>query len=225
MDKAKVLVIEDEDNIRRLLKYDLRQLGCTVDSASNGEEGLDKSLSGDYDVLIVDWMLPKMSGIDIVKRFRDHNKKGIVIMLTAKNNEEDLLDAFEVGVDDYVTKPFSPRELGARIQAHLRRYYDVSKRRNLEFGNTNINLDLHQVEINGEKIELTKKEFDLFYYLIQNMNTVLSRDMILNEVWDFSYDGDTRIVDVHIFKLRSKLEASSIDIESLRGVGYAAKTK
>ncbi len=225
MDKAKVLVIEDEDNIRRLLKYDLRQLGCTVDSASNGEEGLDKSLSGDYDVLIVDWMLPKMSGIDIVKRYRDHNKKGIVIMLTAKNNEEDLLDAFEVGVDDYVTKPFSPRELGARIQAHLRRYYDVSKRRNLEFGNTNINLDLHQVEINGEKIELTKKEFDLFYYLIQNMNTVLSRDMILNEVWDFSYDGDTRIVDVHIFKLRSKLEASSIDIESLRGVGYAAKTK
>lgn len=225
MDKAKVLVIEDEDNIRRLLKYDLRQLGCTVDSASNGEEGLDKSLSGDYDVLIVDWMLPKMSGIDIVKRYRDHNEKGIVIMLTAKNNEEDLLDAFEVGVDDYVTKPFSPRELGARIQAHLRRYYDVSKRRNLEFGNTNINLDLHQVEINGEKIELTKKEFDLFYYLIQNMNTVLSRDMILNEVWDFSYDGDTRIVDVHIFKLRSKLEASSIDIESLRGVGYAAKTK
>lgn len=225
MDKAKVLVIEDEDNIRRLLKYDLRQLGCTVDSASNGEEGLDKSLSGDYDVLIVDWMLPKMSGIDIVKRYRDHNKKGIVIMLTAKNNEEDLLDAFEVGVDDYVIKPFSPRELGARIQAHLRRYYDVSKRRNLEFGNTNINLDLHQVEINGEKIELTKKEFDLFYYLIQNMNTVLSRDMILNEVWDFSYDGDTRIVDVHIFKLRSKLEASSIDIESLRGVGYAAKTK
>ncbi len=225
MDKAKVLVIEDEDNIRRLLKYDLRQLGCTVDSASNGEEGLDKSLSGDYDVLIVDWMLPKMSGIDIVKRYRDHNKKGIVIMLTAKNNEEDLLDAFEVGVDDYVTKPFSPRELGARIQAHLRRYYDISKRRNLEFGNTNINLDLHQVEINGEKIELTKKEFDLFYYLIQNMNTVLSRDMILNEVWDFSYDGDTRIVDVHIFKLRSKLEASSIDIESLRGVGYAAKTK
>lgn len=225
MDKAKVLVIEDEDNIRRLLKYDLRQLGCTVDSASNGEEGLDKSLSGDYDVLIVDWMLPKMSGIDIVKRYRDHNKKGIVIMLTAKNNEEDLLDAFEVGVDDYVTKPFSPRELGARIQAHLRRYYDVSKRRNLEFGNTNINLDLHQVEINGEKIELTKKEFDLFYYLIQNINTVLSRDMILNEVWDFSYDGDTRIVDVHIFKLRSKLEASSIDIESLRGVGYAAKTK
>lgn len=225
MDKAKVLVIEDEDNIRRLLKYDLRQLGCTVDSASNGEEGLDKSLSGDYDVLIVDWMLPKLSGIDIVKRYRDHNKKGIVIMLTAKNNEEDLLDAFEVGVDDYVTKPFSPRELGARIQAHLRRYYDISKRRNLEFGNTNINLDLHQVEINGEKIELTKKEFDLFYYLIQNMNTVLSRDMILNEVWDFSYDGDTRIVDVHIFKLRSKLEASSIDIESLRGVGYAAKTK
>lgn len=225
MDKAKVLVIEDEDNIRRLLKYDLRKLGCTVDSASNGEEGLDKSLSGDYDVLIVDWMLPKMSGIDIVKRYRDHNKKGIVIMLTAKNNEEDLLDAFEVGVDDYVTKPFSPRELGARIQAHLRRYYDISKRRNLEFGNTNINLDLHQVEINGEKIELTKKEFDLFYYLIQNMNTVLSRDMILNEVWDFSYDGDTRIVDVHIFKLRSKLEASSIDIESLRGVGYAAKTK
>ena len=146
-------------------------------------------------------------------------------MLTVKNNEEDLLDAFQVGVDDYVTKPFSPRELSARINAQLRRYYDVSKNRSIKIGNTTLDLDLHQVLIDENKIELTKKEFDLLYYLMRNIDTVLSRDMILNEVWDFSYDGDTRIVDVHIFKLRSKLENSDITIDSLRGVGYAAKTK
>lgn len=225
MENAKVLIIEDEQNIRRLVRYDLRQLGLTVESTDNGQDGLEMALDGSYDVLIVDWMLPKVSGIEIVKQYREHNKKGIVMMLTAKSTEEDLLDAFEAGVDDYVTKPFSPRELGARVQAHLRRYLDGSKDKSLEHGNTIINLDLHQVLVNGQKIDLTKKEFDLFYYLIKNLNTVLSRDMILNEVWDFSYDGDTRIVDVHVFKLRSKLESSTINIDSIRGVGYAAKTE
>lgn len=225
MSKTRVLIIEDEENIRRLLKYDLKQLDFEVSEATNGQEGLEKSLSGDYDVLIVDWMLPKLSGIEIVRQYRQENLKGIVFMVTAKSNEEDLLEAFEAGVDDYVTKPFSPRELSARIQAQLKRYYDSSKPKQIEFGNTVINLDLHQVMVGGEKIELTKKEFDLFYYMIRNMNAVLSRDMILSEVWDFSYDGDTRIVDVHVFKLRTKLEDSDIVIESLRGVGYAAKTE
>ena len=225
MEQTHVLIIEDEENIRRLLKYDLKQMDFTIEEASDGVSGLNKALNGDHDVLIVDWMLPGLSGLEIVKQYREHKKKGIVIMLTAKNNEEDLLDAFQVGVDDYVTKPFSPRELSARINAQLRRYYDVSKNRSIKIGNTTLDLDLHQVLIDEDKVELTKKEFDLLYYLMRNIDTVLSRDMILNEVWDFSYDGDTRIVDVHIFKLRSKLENSDITIDSLRGVGYAAKTK
>lgn len=225
MEQTHVLIIEDEENIRRLLKYDLKQMDFTIEEASDGATGLNKALNGDHDVLIVDWMLPKLSGLEIVKQYREHKKKGIVIMLTAKSNEEDLLDAFQVGVDDYVTKPFSPRELSARINAQLRRYYDVSKNRSIKIGNTTLDLDLHQVLINEDKVDLTKKEFDLLYYLMRNIDTVLSRDMILNEVWDFSYDGDTRIVDVHIFKLRSKLENSDITIDSLRGVGYAAKTK
>ena len=225
MEQTHVLIIEDEENIRRLLKYDLKQMDFTIEEASDGASGLNKALNGDHDVLIVDWMLPGLSGLEIVKQYREHKKKGIVIMLTAKSNEEDLLDAFQVGVDDYVTKPFSPRELSARIKAHLRRYYDVSKNRSIKIGNTTLDLDLHQVLIDEDKVELTKKEFDLLYYLMRNIDTVLSRDMILNEVWDFSYDGDTRIVDVHIFKLRSKLENSDITIDSLRGVGYAAKTK
>lgn len=225
MEQTHVLIIEDEQNIRRLLRYDLKQMDFTIEEASDGVSGLNKALNGDHDVLIVDWMLPGLSGLEIIKQYREHRKKGIVIMLTAKNNEEDLLDAFQVGVDDYVTKPFSPRELSARINAQLRRYYDVSKNRSIKIGNTTLDLDLHQVLIDENKIELTKKEFDLLYYLMRNIDTVLSRDMILNEVWDFSYDGDTRIVDVHIFKLRSKLENSDITIDSLRGVGYAAKTK
>ena len=225
MEQTHVLIIEDEENIRRLLKYDLKQMDFTIEEASDGVSGINKALNGDHDVLIVDWMLPGLSGLEIIKQYREHRKKGIVIMLTAKNNEEDLLDAFQVGVDDYVTKPFSPRELSARINAQLRRYYDVSKNRSIKIGNTTLDLDLHQVLIDENKIELTKKEFDLLYYLMRNIDTVLSRDMILNEVWDFSYDGDTRIVDVHIFKLRSKLENSDITIDSLRGVGYAAKTK
>lgn len=225
MEQTHVLIIEDEENIRRLLRYDLKQMDFTIEEAPDGVSGLNKALNGDHDVLIVDWMLPGLSGLEIIKQYREHRKKGIVIMLTAKNNEEDLLDAFQEGVDDYVTKPFSPRELSARINAQLRRYYDVSKNRSIKIGNTTLDLDLHQVLIDENKIELTKKEFDLLYYLMRNIDTVLSRDMILNEVWDFSYDGDTRIVDVHIFKLRSKLENSDITIDSLRGVGYAAKTK
>lgn len=222
---TKILLIEDEESIRRLLRYDLRQLKFEVDSAKDGTEGYEMALNNHYDVLLVDWMLPGLSGLEIVERYRRSGKDGIVIMLTAKDNEEDILDAFEAGVDDYVTKPFSPRELSARIQAHLRRYTGKEDSRNIVIQNTNIDLDMHLVHIEGKRIDLTKKEFDLFLYMIKNLNVVLSRDQILNEIWNFDYDGDTRIVDVHVHKLRTKLEQSSVIIESLRGVGYVAKTE
>ncbi|MFR0979712.1 MAG: response regulator transcription factor [Holdemania filiformis] len=147
--------------------------------------------------------------------------KGIdsVMMLTAKDEEEDILEAFEAGVDDYITKPFSPRELLARIQAHVKRIVKTS-RRVLEMGGLTMDLGSREVSVNGRPVSLTKKEFELLEYLLRNPQIVLSRDNILNEIWDFDYDGDTRIVDVHIFKLRNKLQGSGVKIASLRGVGY-----
>lgn len=221
----KILVIEDDESIRRLLQYDLKQLNYNVETADTGVLGLKLAIKNDYDVLVVDWMLPKVSGIEIIKAYREHNLKGVVIMLTAKSNEEDLLEAFQAGVDDYITKPFSPRELGARIAAHLRRFEYNEKQREWKFGNLTADLDMHAVYVNDKRLDLTNKEFDLLMYLLKNFEEFLSRDQILKEIWNFDYDGDTRIVDVHIFKLRSKIEDASILIESLRGVGYAAKTK
>lgn len=221
----RILIIEDEEGIRRLLRYDLRQMNFDVDSAKDGNEGYYFAAEHDYDVIIVDWMLPGYSGIEIVGKLREAGKDAIIIMLTAKNDESDILEAFEAGVDDYISKPFSPRELTARINAHLKRLNHSNERRTFTVGDIQVNLDEHVVTLHNEPVELTKKEYDLLVFLLENHNVVLSRDQILTEIWNFDYDGDTRIVDVHIFKLRAKLEKSEVRIQSMRGVGYVAKTK
>lgn len=220
---TKILIIEDEEGIRRLLRYDLKQMKFDVDSAKDGREGLELAKANSYDVILVDWMLPYKSGIELVTEFRKLGMQSILMMLTAKDDENDILEAFEAGIDDYLTKPFSPRELIARINAHLRRYESNQKTRKIEVGDVVILLDEHSVKVGDTYLELTKKEYDLLVYLLQNENIVLSRDQILSEIWNYDYDGDTRIVDVHIFKLRTKLEQSSVKINSLRGVGYVAK--
>ena len=223
---TKILIIEDEESIRRLLRYDLKQMQFEVDSAKDGLEGLALAKQHDYDVILVDWMLPHLSGIELVTTFRNVGMQSILMMLTAKDDESDILEAFEAGIDDYMTKPFSPRELTARINAHLRRGEMSTKRaRHIEIGNVYVSLDAHQVSVDGIALDLTKKEYDLLVYLIQNENIVLSRDQILSEIWNYDYDGDTRIVDVHIFKLRAKLEKSDIVINALRGVGYVIKKR
>ena len=219
----RILIIEDEDGIRRLLRYDLKQFNFEVDSAKDGQEAINFVNEKDYDVIIVDWMLPIYDGITLVKRFREEGNKAIMFMLTAKDEESDILEAFEAGVDDYMSKPFSPRELTARINAHLRRLEPKDKVNNLMIGNLKIKKDLYSVEVDGKNLDLTKKEYDLLVYLLKNLNMVLSRDQILSEIWNFDYDGDTRIVDVHIFKLRQKIKDADLKIESLRGVGYVAK--
>lgn len=220
---TKILIIEDEEGIRRLLRYDLKQMKFDVDSAKDGREGLELAKASNYDVILVDWMLPYKSGIELVSEFRKLGMQSILMMLTAKDDENDILEAFEAGIDDYLTKPFSPRELIARINAHLRRYESNQKTRKIEVGNVVVLLDEHSVKVGEDLLELTKKEYDLLVYLLQNENIVLSRDQILSEIWNYDYDGDTRIVDVHIFKLRTKLELSNVKINSLRGVGYVAK--
>lgn len=219
----KILIIEDEDGIRRLLRYDLKQFDFDVDSAKDGAEAITFVDDFDYDVIIVDWMLPVHDGISLVKKFREEGETAIILMLTAKDEESDILEAFEAGVDDYMTKPFSPRELTARINAHIKRLDAKEKIKIIKAGNLSIKTNQHLVEIEQRKISLTKTEYDLLVYLLSNLNLVLSRDQILTEIWNYDYDGDTRIVDVHIFKLRQKLENANLKIEALRGVGYVAK--
>ncbi len=217
---AKILLVEDEESIRKLIGYDLKIAKYETTMCDDGAEALKKGLSENFDIMIIDWMLPSMSGIDIIRQFRENGVTSVIIMLTAKDEEEDILDAFEAGVDDYVTKPFSPRQLLARIQAHSKRIHKPSKSI-LQVADVEMNLSNREVKVNGQDIELTKKEFELLEYMFRNPKVVLTRDNILNEIWDFDYDGDTRIVDVHVFKLRSKLQTSKLNIKSMRGVGYS----
>lgn len=219
-----VCVIEDEKNILRLVEYDLKHAGFVVDSFDNGLQAKQSIVDKGYDVYVIDWMLPQVSGIELVSLIREKDHDAIIIMLTAKDEESDILEAFEAGVDDYITKPFSPRELMARIKAHTRRIQPKSEEK-LVFHDIEIDMLTRKITIASIEHLFTKKEFDLLVYFVNNKNIVLSRDDILNELWNFDYDGDTRIVDVHVFKLRSKLEDSLCMIDSVRGVGYVLQAK
>ena len=216
---VRILLIEDEENIRKIIAYDLLRADYEIVECRDGEEALRSGMQEHFDVMIIDWMLPGMDGITLVQKFRSAGIDSIMIMLTARDDESDILRAFDAGVDDYITKPFSPRELLARIQAHVKR---LGKREadGLDAGKVHISLRRREITVNKEVLTCTKKEFDLWEYLVRNQGIVLSRDQILNDIWGFDYDGDTRIVDVHIFKLRSKLSKADVTIRSSRGVGY-----
>lgn len=222
---VKILLIEDEDNIRKIIAYDLIKAGYEISECTDGKDALRLCEKEIFDVFIIDWMLPSMSGVDIVKQLREQGSEAIMMMLTAKDEETDILYAFDCGVDDYITKPFSPRELLARVHAHLKRHKKLSQNNKLTFSDIHINTSKYEAYVKEDMIALTKKEYDLLEYFVRNNNIVLSRDDILNEIWGFNYDGDTRIVDVHVFKLRSKLENSMIQIRSLRAVGYIMEIK
>ena len=215
---ARILLIEDEVNIRKITAYDLRNANYEIVECADGKEAIELAKREEFDVYIIDWMLPHVSGIDIVKALRENNVDSILIMLTARDDEADVLFAFENGVDDYITKPFSPRELLARVNAHLKR--QKKKEERLLAGKLSMDMKRREAFIDNEGITLTKKEFDLLEYFVRNKGVVLSRDNILNDIWGFDYDGDTRIVDVHVFKLRNKLQKASVTIKSSRGVGY-----
>ena len=215
----KVLLIEDEENIRKIIAYDLKKAGYDLVESGDGQEALDLALQRDFDVLIIDWMLPSKSGTEIVQTLRQRGINSIMIMLTARDDESDILYAFEQGVDDYVTKPFSPRELLARVNAHCKRQRKQDDHC-MVVGDMKMDLKRREVYLKQEMMTLTKKEFDLLEYFILHQGAVVSRDEILNDIWGFDYDGDTRIVDVHVFKLRSKLEGSNVCIKAKRGVGY-----
>lgn len=222
--KPTILIVEDEPSIVMLLQYNIEKAGFLTEVANDGEEAVKKVNQVEYDLIVLDLMLPKMNGIEVCKKIRKSKNQVPILMLTAKDQEENKVLGLQIGADDYLTKPFSPRELIARIQAILRRTnLSVTSDNLLELGDIKINLDEHSVSFQGEKLELTRKQFELLIYLIKHENKILSREQLLNAVWDFDFVGDTRMVDVHISHLREKIEKDSKNpeyIKTIHGFGY-----
>ena len=217
---AKILIIEDEKPIQRMIEYDLLQLGYEVDSAIDGFEGYKKASNSLYDVILLDLMLPSMDGFDICKKLRAEGNNAYIIMLTALDDEYNKIQGIDIGADDYVTKPFSPRELSARIKAGLRRQGVSQNVDILRYEDIKVIQSSYEVFKGTEKIELTLKEFELLVYLIINKGRALSRDQLLTKLWGFSYDGDSRVIDVHIFKIREKIDPKAVFLKTVRGIGY-----
>ena len=224
----KILIIDDEIHIVELLKFNLENNGYKVDYSYDGFDGYLKTKEFQPDLILLDWMLPNISGIDLLKKIRsDETLEQIpVIMLTAKNIEEDKLEGLEDGADDYITKPFSVKEVLARITSVLRRYKYTSNEKIevLKADDIQVNVNKHIVTKNGQEIELTLKEFQILKLLIENKGNVLTRTFLLDKIWGYDYYGETRTLDVHIRHLRKKIgDNDSKLIETVRGVGYKIK--
>ncbi|HXJ68071.1 MAG TPA: response regulator transcription factor [Verrucomicrobiae bacterium] len=217
-----VMVIEDEKEIRDLVRYNLEKAGYRVAAAADGEEGLKQLFASRPDVLVLDLMLPGINGLEIVREVRGepltHDLP--VLILTARSAEMDKLLGFEQGADDYLTKPFSPRELVARVGALLRRTKPTGMGRALEAGPLRVDLDAHVATCAGERLDLTPREFDLLAFLARNPGRALTRDELLRKVWGYDYVGETRTVDVHVRRLRAKLGEHHEMIETVLGAGY-----
>lgn len=225
----KVLIIEDELSILKLLTYNLEQEGYEVESAMDGQEGLEMAMSNKYDMILLDLMLPGKDGMEICRDLRQSRIEVPIIMLTAKDTEIDKILGLEIGADDYITKPFSPREVIARMKAIFRRYKQTSndgeteKEEVLIVGDIEIYPDKYEVNVRGEGIDLTPKEFELLLYLARRTGRILSREQLLNAIWNYDFAGETRIVDVHISHLRDKIEENTKKPEYIitaRGFGY-----
>ena len=221
MEKLKILVVDDESRMRKLIKDFLLKSGYEVLEAENGEDAVDVFLrTKDIALIILDIMMPKMDGWDVCREIRK-NSKVPIIMLTAKSGESDELKGFELGVDEYISKPFSPKILVARVEAVLRRSKASVGEEVIFAGVIEINKAAHQVKIQGEIIELSYKEFELLVYFAEHQGIALSREKILNNVWNYDYFGDARTIDTHVKKLRSKLGGKGSEyIKTIWGMGY-----
>ena len=221
MDNIKILVVDDEERMRRLVKDFLAKKGYEVLEASNGREALDLFYKDNtIDLLILDVMMPVMDGWATLREIRETSKIPI-IMLTAKAEEHDELLGFELGVDEYVTKPFSPKVLVARVEALLRRSGSVGgENEKLSYGGIVLDKNAHSVFVDSSEIELSYKEFELLAYFMENKGLALSRDKILDSVWNYDYFGDARTVDTHVKKLRAKLGDKGDLIKTIWGMGY-----
>ncbi|MEN2467073.1 response regulator transcription factor [Ornithinibacillus sp. JPR2-1] len=220
-----VLIVDDEMSIVTLLKFNLEKAGFTTDVAYDGLEAIRKADKNTYDFIILDLMLPEMDGIEVCKHLRRNHIDTPVLMLTARDEEFDKVLGLEIGADDYLTKPFSPKEVIARIKAILRRtnVSVTSNVKNIKVGELTIFPERYEAEKNNQVLSFTRKEFELLHYLATHKDKVLSRDQLLSAVWDYDFVGDTRIVDVHVSHLREKIEPNTkkpIYIKTIRGLGY-----
>ena len=220
MESLKILVVDDESRMRKLVKDFLTKKGFTVIEAGDGEEAVDKFFEvKDIALIILDVMMPKMDGWQVCREIRQYSKVPI-IMLTAKSDEKDELQGFDLGVDEYITKPFSPKILVARVEAILRRSNVLAADDTMEAGGIELNKAAHEVLIDGKSVELSYKEFELLAYFMSNQSVALSRERILNNVWNYDYFGDARTIDTHVKKLRSKLGDKGEYIKTIWGMGY-----
>ncbi len=220
MENLKILVVDDESRMRKLVKDFLTKNNYSVLEAADGEEAVDVFMSTkDIALIILDVMMPKLDGYSVAEEIRKVSSVPI-IMLTAKSDERDELKGFELGVDEYITKPFSPKILVARVEAVLRRSSSGDAGDIISAAGIEMDLSAHQVKVDGQNIELSYKEFELLNYFLVNQGVALSREKILNNVWNYDYFGDARTIDTHVKKLRSKLGEKGEYIKTIWGMGY-----
>lgn len=226
MANEKILVVDDEENIAELISYNLTSNGYKVITANNGNDAVKLAVEEKPNLILLDLMIPGKDGYDVCKDVRSNSeiRNTPIIMLTAKSEELDKILGLELGADDYITKPFSVRELLARVKAVLRRFSISEPESNvLVFGNLTADFDKREILVNDKKLDLTLKEFELLEILIRNKGKILTRDTLLDKIWGYEYIGETRTVDVHIRYLRKKIELDDKNpklIETIRGVGY-----
>lgn len=220
----KILLVEDEEKLARVVELELRYEGYEVEKAFDGREGLEKALSGGFDLILLDIMLPSMSGMEVLRRLRRESQVP-VIMVTARDTVVDKVSGLDSGADDYITKPFEIEELLARIRAALRKRPARQEGTVLTAGPLTMDPERHEVTVKGMAVELTRREFDLLRYLLENKEKVISRESLLDNVWGFDFVGETNAVDVYIRFLRAKIdEAFGIKlIHTVRGVGYVIR--
>lgn len=220
MDRLKILIVDDESRMRKLVRDFLAREGYVVLEAGDGMEAMDIFYEDkEVALVILDVMMPKMDGWQVCREIREHSKVP-VIMLTARSDERDELQGFELGVDEYISKPFSPKILVARVEAILRRTLGTEKSDVIDAGGIVVDKAAHIVKIDGRQVDLSFKEFELLSYFIENQGIALSREKILNHVWNYDYFGDARTIDTHVKKLRSKLGGKGELIKTIWGMGY-----
>jgi two-component system response regulator ResD len=219
MERLKVLVVDDEERMRKLISDFLKIRDFDVVEAGDGEEAVDKFFQDkDIALIILDVMMPKMDGWEVLRTIREHSKVP-VIMLTARSEETDELKGFQYGADEYISKPFSPKILVARVEAILRRS-GINQDETVKIGGIEIDKSAHAVKVDGREIELSFKEYELLLYFVENKGIALSREKILNNVWNYDYFGDARTIDTHVKKLRAKLGDKGDYIKTVWGMGY-----
>jgi len=221
----KILIVEDEKSIVTLLTFNLENAGFLTDVAYDGLEAVRKAEKNDYDLILLDIMIPEMDGLEVCRHLRINKIDTPILILTARDDEFDKVLGLELGADDYLTKPFSPREVEARIKAILRRTNKVEGKghHSIQVGDLTIYMDNYEAKLGDQLLSFTRKEFELLAYLAQHKGMVLSREQLLEKVWDYDFLGETRIVDVHISRLREKIETETkhpIYIKTIHGLGY-----